>query len=116
MLTEYDPHMRGQVHKRITYLGLAVEQGTEDVPDDGRFHVTRAGEVIASSASLNGAIAHMEVAEDEILAANPHIVRPRDLLAAERGFNDILSVRGSSRRAAQDKANQKGGKGGRGGV
>lgn len=108
--------MTGKIHKRITYLGLAIEQGTEDVPGDGRFHVTDDGKVLHSCSSLNIAEAYLELAEEEKRAANPHLKNPRDILVKEQGFNDILSVRGASRAAARAKQDQKGGKGGRGGV
>lgn len=108
--------MSGQVLKRVTYLGLAIERGTENVPDDGRYHITHHGEVINSASSPTIADAYLEMAEESILAENPDIKNPRDLINKERAFNDIISVRGASRAAARAKANQRGGKGGRGGV
>lgn len=108
--------MSGQVIKRVRYLQLAIEYGTENVPDDGRYYITRNGEVINSAPSQTIAEAYLEMAEEEILEANPDIVSPSELLGRERAFNDIISARGASRAAARAKANQKGGKGGRGGV
>lgn len=102
--------MTARIVKRIKYLDLAVEE------EDNRFYVTKAGERVRESGSDTVAIAYMEIMEDEYLAAHPEFVNPSELLKRERAFNDILSVRGSSRAAARDKANQKGGKGGRGGV
>lgn len=109
--------MTGQVHKRVKYLDLAIEHGTEQVPDDGRYYVTWNGAVYGdSAASITVAEAYLELAEEEILRDHPEIRNPRDNVARERAFNDIISARGASRAAARGKAQQKGGKGGRGGV
>lgn len=106
----------GRIVKKITYLGLAIEHGTESVPNDGRYYITCGGEIINSAASDTIAEAYLEMAEEAMLEADPKLRHGRERIAKERAFNDIISARGASRAAARSKANQKGGKGGRGGV
>ena len=100
-----------RVVKRVKYLGLAVEER-----DDGRFYVLRAGEVLHSAGSLHIAQAHMELLVEEMLEADPSLAKARDILKREQSFRDVISVRGEARGRAQDKAQNRGGKGGRGGV
>jgi hypothetical protein len=107
---------QGHIVKKITYLGLAIEHGTDSVPDDGRYYLTRHGEVINSAPSDTIALAYLEMAEEEILEAEPKLRAGRERINKERAFNDIISARGASRAAARAKQGAKGGKGGRGGV
>lgn len=37
-------------------LGISLERGTDEVPNDGRYHVTRNGEVVASFRSQSAAL------------------------------------------------------------
>lgn len=102
--------------RRIRHLGISLECGTESVPDDGRYHVVYQNEVRHSSANLTIAEAHFELLAEEIQAAHPELKNPREVLAKEQGFRDILSVRGEARHRARSQAEAKGGKGGRGGA
>lgn len=102
--------------KRVTYLNLAIERGTANVPDDGRYWVTREGAAQSGHKTLTIAEAYLDLLVDEIHEEDPSLKRPGELLRAEQAFHDILSARGESRAAARAKAQQKGGKGGRGGV
>ncbi|MGB3684944.1 MAG: hypothetical protein WA991_03865 [Ornithinimicrobium sp.] len=106
----------GRVVRHISYLGLSVEQGTDQVPDDDRFHVVHNGVVVRSCKSDTVALAYAELLEEELLEADPSIKNPADFLRQERAFGDILSVRGDARRRARTQAQGSGGKGGRGGV
>ncbi len=102
--------------KRIKYLGISLEKGTPNVPDDGRYHVLDGTSTYYSTGSLTLAEAHLEMLEDEKKAAHPELKNPRDLIRAEAAFSDIMGVKGDAknRRTSQEQA--KGGKGGRSGV
>lgn len=99
--------------KRVAYLDLTLETRA-----DGRFCVVRAGEVLHSSTSETIALAYLELAEEAILREEPSLAAkdPRRILREERAFSEILSARGEARARARSKAQQKGGRGGRGGV
>lgn len=102
--------------RRIRHLGVSLERGTESVPDDGRYHVVSGGEIHYSSANLTLAEAHFELVAEQVQQAHPELKSPREVLAKEQGFRDILSVRGEARHRARSQAEAKGGKGGRGGA
>ncbi|TJZ75813.1 hypothetical protein FCG67_19695 [Rhodococcus oryzae] len=104
------------VLKRIRYLGLAIERGTDSVPDDGRYYITHDCKVVQSCGSLTIAEAYLEIEAQRVQEERPELQNPRDLIRKERSFNDILAVRGQSRAAAREKQSKRGGKGGRGGV
>jgi hypothetical protein len=104
------------VVRQIRYLGLAVEQGTANVPDDGKYYVTRDGVPGQSSSSINIALAYLEVLAEEVKAANPHLVDPADLRARERAARDASAIRAGIVNRTMAKNSETGGKGGRGGV
>jgi hypothetical protein len=106
----------GVVVRRVKFLGLAVEQGTPNVPDDGRFHVTRDGIPVQSSASEAVAIAHLELLDEELRAANPNLVDPSEVRRRESASRDASAIRGGIVARTKAKNSQTGGKGGRGGV
>ncbi|WP_165482938.1 hypothetical protein [Mycobacteroides abscessus] len=106
-----EPYVRA-----VRHLGVSVERGTDAVPDDGRYHVMYQNEIRYSSANQTLAQAHFELLAEETQAAHPELKSPREVIAKEQGFRDILSVRGEARHRARSKAEAKGGKGGRGGV
>ena len=97
--------------RRISYLSLSLEEG-----DDGRFRVMRDGEELQQAATETIGLAYLEMAEEEILAADPTIKRPEDRVALERGYFDINRARAESSAKGRAKAVGKGGRGGRGGV
>lgn len=102
--------------RSVRHLGVSLERGTEAVPDDGKYHVVYEGKVRYSSANLTLAEANFELLADEVQQAHPELKSPREVIAKEQGFRDILSVRGEARRRARSQAEAKGGKGGRGGA
>ena len=106
--------MTGQVLKKITYLKLTIEQGTENVPDDGRFHIVHDGESINSAPSITIAETYLEMARDELLEANPQIKNARELSRKERSLKDAIASRAET--LSKANPNAKGGRGGRGGV
>lgn len=97
--------------RKLSYLGLSLEKR-----DDGRFYVTRNGEDLNVASSETIGLVYLEMAEEEILAANPSIKKPEDRVAAERGYFDINRARAESSAKGRAKALGKGGRGGRGGV
>lgn len=102
--------------RAVRHLGVTLERGTEAVPDDGRYHVVYQDEIHYSSANRSIVEAHFELLVEEVQAAHPELKSPREILAREQGFRDILSVRGEGRRRARSQQEAKGGKGGRGGA
>ena len=108
--------MSQRFERHVRWLELSVQRGTDEVPDDGRYHLVQAGVVTYSTSSEAIALARLELAQEEAEAANPHLVSPRELLRRESAFGDIMAVKGAAkdRRTAGEQA--KGGKGGRSGV
>ncbi|MBO0924657.1 hypothetical protein J1G44_09185 [Cellulomonas sp. zg-ZUI199] len=102
--------------RSLRWLGISLEKGTPAVPDDGRYYVLNGTDVYYSSASVNLAQAHYELLEEEMRAAHPELSDPRDVIAKEQAFHDILSARGEARQRARTQHEAKGGKGGRSGV
>ena len=54
----------------IPSIQLSVEMGTASVPQDGRYHLVRDGELIASFASKPSALKAYTAARNELLAAS----------------------------------------------
>ena len=106
----------GEVIKRIRYLNLSLERGTDGVPDDGRYYVVRDGEILSSAPMESLGMVFLEMAEEEILAANPSIKSPKQRIVAERGEREVMAARAQSAAIGKSKATSKGGKGGRSGV
>ena len=102
--------------RRTKYLDISLERGTDGVPDDGRYHVLLGTDIRYSSNNKALAEAHYELLCEEVAAAHPELVNPRDVLAKEQSFKDILGVRGAGRQRAKAQQEAKGGKGGRSGV
>ena len=101
----------------IPEAGLSIEQNTESVPHDGKYHVLQQGAIVASYPSLKKARDRFqqlkqeagysprkadEPSEGDDLASKEHVERLLD--AAGRYWGDSHRFRG------------KGGRGGRGGV
>ena len=78
--------------RKIRHLGISLERGTDAVPQDGRYHVLYGTEIRYSSANKALADAHFELLTDEIKAAHPELIDPKDVLAKERAFNDTLPL------------------------
>lgn len=102
--------------RRVRYLGISLERGTPDVPDDGKYYLLLNGEIQHATASLGIAEARFEILQEEVKAANPHLRNPRELLAKESAFTDIMAVKGEAKQRRTTQEQAKGGKGGRSGV
>lgn len=108
--------------QEIPSLRLSVEKGTENVPDDGKYYVIVAREIVFKSASKAAALKAYEKHRVVLLEARggepvgEPSVDPAEALRREREHYDMQAVRSDSfaRRAA--KADTRGGRGGRGGV
>jgi hypothetical protein len=58
----------------IPALGLSIEAATENVPDDGRYHVLDAGVILRSFKSLRGAtIAYRRLCATRVAANSQHV-------------------------------------------
>ena len=102
--------------RAVKYLGVSVERGTAAVPDDDRYHVMYEGAIRYSSGNWTLAEANFDLLVEDVQAAHPERKNPRQMLAKEQAFRDILAVRGEGWRRARSQADAKGGKGGKGGV
>ncbi|MEV6704591.1 hypothetical protein [Micromonospora wenchangensis] len=109
-------YMGERFERKVGYLGISLERGTPNVPDDDRYHVLCGIEIRYSSHNKTLADAHFDLLREQVAAANPQLVDPRTVLAKERSFNDILSVRATARERARTQQEARGGKGGRSGV
>jgi hypothetical protein len=76
--------------------------------------VVRDGQVVHTAKSRTVADAYFELLRDEIQAASRD--DPASRIKSEQAFRDVLSVRGDATRRRNEKENEKGGKGGRGGA
>lgn len=84
--------------------------------EDGRFYVVHDDEVLYSAPNERIGRVYLDMAEEEILAANPDIVTPQEIQRRERGMFDINRARVESSMIGKAKSTAKGGRGGRGGV
>lgn len=106
--------------QEIPALGLSVERGTPDVPDDGRYHVVVSGDITLSSASQRKAVEFYRSERDRLFAIHGRPAPPQwdreQWLKEERVNNDIRAMRSEWQSTVGANAKRKGGKGGRGGV
>ena len=105
--------------QQVPTIGLSIEQGTNSVPDDGRFHVAIEGDIIFSSKSKSAALVHYRRLRDDLLrkaGIKPRAPDPEETKRREREFYDFEAVMSESMRQRTLKAKRKGGKGGSGGV
>jgi len=105
--------------QQVTAIGLSVEQGTNSVPDDGRFYVVLKGELVFSSRSKSAALTHYRGLRDGLLkdaGIDQKAPDPEETRRRERQFYDFQAVMSESRQQRAMKAKRKGGKGGSGGV
>lgn len=105
----------------IPALGLSLEQGTGDVPDDGRFHVVLDGSILASHSSEKRAREDYRARRDELVKEKDYSTgfKPlsrEEILRRERIENELRGVQAAAGRSKRAKATRKGGKGGSGGV
>ena len=112
---------QGMFRVGIPALGIAVCRGTEDVPDDGRYHVVVDGQIVASERSQKRALGIYRERRDQLIADGAELpapeppIDPAERLRQERVDRDIRSMR-SEWLSRLHRKSRKGGKGGRGGV
>lgn len=107
--------------QRFPALALSLERGTEDVPDDGRYHLLVHGEVVESFARERPAVSAYEAMRKRLIAETgwtPESEPPSrdEVLARLRAEWDVRAVQADASRSKRAKAVRKGGKGGAGGV
>lgn len=107
--------------QRFPALALSLERGTEDVPDDGRYHLVVHGEVVESFPRERPATTAYEEMRRRLIAETgwtPELAPPSrdEVLARLRAESDVKAVQADSSRSKRAKAVRKGGKGGTGGV
>jgi hypothetical protein len=64
-------------------LGLSLGRGTEDVPDDGRFHVVRDGVVVYASDSEKDALREYRQLRDRLLPPTERSVDMKKIFERE---------------------------------
>lgn len=76
--------------QRLPALGLSIERGTPDVPDDGAFHLLRDGVELRSYRSLAAAQkAWKTIVAESGWQPAPKVIRsPEEMLEAERSAAD----------------------------
>jgi hypothetical protein len=99
-----------EVVKQNKTLRISIERGTENVPDDDRYHVIVDGEEVESTPVL--ALAEVIYREQCEQRAAP----ARERLAREMAHRDIQAVRADAFDRRASISRQRGGRGGRGGV
>lgn len=96
-------------------LGLSLENGTEDVPQDGRYHVLLNGEIVYSALSRAHAEERYRKLKAELLPQLDNVSREtvsmdvREALRREREMHDVDAVtRDTVQRIRRKAAGQKG--------
>jgi len=92
-------------NKSDVKYGIAIKKGTDDVPDDGRFHVIVDGEIVVSTGVEAAALIEYEEHREARRADG------RRRLEAERKFKDAQRFKND---VLGDKAARKSKQGGRG--
>ena len=85
--------------------GLAVEKGTDRVPDDGRYHFLVDGEIVLSTSVEALALAEMEEAKSARQANG------RELLQREMAASDVRAFRAANYARKQSRDQRMGGRG-----
>lgn len=98
------------VIKQLKAFDLALET------DGSRFFVLHGGQVIKDTASETIAEAYLELKQEELLESDPEIRAAEERRKRQRADVDYYAMRREASNRAQGLANQRGGKGGRGGV
>ena len=100
----------------VPTLNLSLERGTEEVPDDGRFHVVRDGAVVYTSQSQEDALRQYRDLRDQLLPRTETGVDVKRIIEREVAEHEANRFLADSRRSKRARALKKGGKGGSGGV
>jgi hypothetical protein len=99
----------GEVIKSKPKLGLSIEIGTSEIPNDGRYHVLVEGVVVYSTKVLAAAEAEFD---DLVLQKTSS---SRSQLAREQVHFALQAIQSESAFQRAARAKKTGGKGGRGG-
>lgn len=98
------------VIKRLGQFDLTLET------DGSRFYVRHGDQVVKEAGSETIAEAYLELKQEELLESDPAIREAAARRKAQRADVDYYAMRREASSRAQNKANSRGGKGGRGGV
>jgi hypothetical protein len=98
----------------IAEAGLAIEQNTENVPNDGRYHVLRDGAVVGSYPSLKRARDRVQKLKEET-GFRPSTADDDQDVANREHIERVLDA-ASSYWVQSHMFRGRGGRGGRGGV
>lgn len=99
-----------EIVRRIRDLDLAVEHRGD------RWLVLQGDEVKHDCSSDTIADVYLETLEEELLPTRPDVMEARARKLRERADADYFALRREASTRASAKANQRGGKGGRGGT
>ena len=99
----------------LAEMDLAIEQGTERVPHDGRYHILQQGSVVASYPSLKRARDRFQQLKEEAGYRPPSADEEGQDLANKEHIERVLDA-ATSYWEASHKFRGRGGRGGRGGV
>jgi hypothetical protein len=105
--------------QELPTIGLSIEQGTDSVPDDGRYYVVVGGDVVFSSKARSAALGRYRSLRDSLLRKSgikQKAPDPEETRRRERQFYDFQAMMSESMRQRAMNAKRKGGKGGSGGV
>lgn len=91
----------------VPRLGLSLERGTEDVPDDGRFHVVRDGTVVYTSEKEKDALRHYRELRDRLLPPTERSVDVKEIIEREVAEQEARRFLADSSRAKRAKALKK---------
>ena len=98
----------------VPEIGLSIEQNTENVPHDGRYHVVKAGAIVASYPSLKRARDRLQKLKEEA-GYQPTLDAAAEKSPAKEHVERLMDA-ASSYWGASHKFRGGGGKGGRGGI
>jgi hypothetical protein len=100
----------------IPGLGISIEQGTEAVPDDGRFYVIVDSAIVFGSSSRARALTEYRNRRESLLVTQGSLaasVRPQGVLRRARADSEASAFLAASYGERKRKGMRKGGKAGR---
>jgi hypothetical protein len=93
---------------------LSIKKGTQDVPNDGKYHVVEDGTIVLSTAVYDYAIIIFEEKREEHRKSAGHL-SGQEVIARESARREMRAMRAEGV-ASREKRNRGGGPGGRGGA
>lgn len=104
----------------IEALGLSIEEGTANVPSDGRYHIVVHGDIVSSHTKPQAALERYRSIRDELIEASGHstdfsMPTARALRKKQVAEYDAYRARVESSSSKMASTNKKGGRG-KGGV